>query len=78
MKYFAGLGTGLVECTCPAGYTGTGIGPTGCTFVTPQQQPHDMCGSFRCVHGICVRSSLRTSCNCIPGFTGKFDMGDEI
>lgn len=65
-----GIGTGLVECICPVGYTGTGVGPTGCTFIG--QQPQDACGPFHCVHGYCTRNGPISVCTCLPGYQGEF------
>lgn len=58
-----------MECICPAGYTGTGFGPAGCTFIGQQQQ--DSCGSSRCVHGYCSRNGPVPVCTCLAGYEGK-------
>ena len=44
-------GSSFPVCTCPAGYTGNGYGPTGCT------QTSDICQTNNpCVNGQCVVS----------------------
>ena len=46
---FTAIGPSYVQCTCPPGYGGNGIGPNGCTL-----NPTDCTGS--CQNGQCVVS----------------------
>ncbi|KAH1029878.1 hypothetical protein HUJ05_003031 [Dendroctonus ponderosae] len=59
----------FVQCTCPAGYSGSGIGPAGCAKTT---MSIPSCNPNPCVHGICLISNVTqaVTCNCNEGFTG--------
>uniref|UniRef100_A0A1Y1LNZ2 Cubilin n=1 Tax=Photinus pyralis TaxID=7054 RepID=A0A1Y1LNZ2_PHOPY len=59
-----------VECICPMGYSGSGIGPNGCIHSSQGGNP---CESNPCVHGTCVvdNSSNSYICQCHRRFTGR-------
>ncbi|XP_068604308.1 cubilin [Brachionichthys hirsutus] len=61
-------GTSLPICTCPAGYTGNGYGPTGCTELSNICQTNNPC-----VNGQCVATTLSPGyiCNCYSGWHGQ-------
>lgn len=59
----------LVECRCPTGYRGSGIGPQGCQPGTEVDQ--GPCASHPCTHGHCLPHGLSFICRCDPGYTGK-------
>lgn len=53
--------SGNVECICPQGYNGNGIGPNGCIRMNYDLDP---CGSNPCVHGLCVADNVTKSYTC--------------
>lgn len=56
-----------MECHCPSGYSGLGIGPSGCLRTT-----EDPCASHPCIHGACFADvSMGYLCRCGRKFTGK-------
>lgn len=55
-----------VQCRCPAGLVGDGMGPNGCSISTIIHP----CASNPCVHGHCVTHGINFSCDCEPGFMG--------
>ncbi|XP_017269603.1 cubilin [Kryptolebias marmoratus] len=54
-------------CTCPAGYTGNGYGPTGCTQLSNICQTNNPCINGQCVS---TTSSPGYFCNCNSGWQG--------
>ena len=74
----------IVRCFCPPGYTGTGVGPMGCTPggggavgpVAPTPAPdHPIlspCASAPCLNGgTCIpAASGQFSCQCSHGWSG--------
>ncbi|CAG7825472.1 unnamed protein product, partial [Allacma fusca] len=73
------VGQSFVQCICPAGYSGTGMGLHGCfvysppspggggSGVVPSGQPNH-CLSNPCAHGTCFSSGNTFSCTCFPGY----------
>ncbi|XP_034938584.1 cubilin [Chelonus insularis] len=59
----------LVECRCPEGYHGNGMGPLGCQpgTIVVDQGP---CTSNPCVHGTCVPHGQHFICRCEAEYTG--------
>ncbi|XP_028288640.1 cubilin [Parambassis ranga] len=60
-------GSNLPVCICPAGYTGNGYGPTGCT------QTSNICQTNNpCVNGQCLSTTTAPGyiCNCNAGWQG--------
>ncbi|XP_041458355.1 cubilin-like [Lytechinus variegatus] len=51
-------------CTCPSGYTGSGIGNGGCSASGTS------CNDNPCVHGRCEYTGSGYICICDPGWTG--------
>ncbi|KAH0568173.1 hypothetical protein KQX54_019308 [Cotesia glomerata] len=58
----------LVECRCPTGYRGSGIGPQGCQPGTEVDQ--GPCASNPCAHGLCLPHGRSFICRCDLGYTG--------
>uniref|UniRef100_A0A6P7H3T7 Cubilin homolog n=1 Tax=Diabrotica virgifera virgifera TaxID=50390 RepID=A0A6P7H3T7_DIAVI len=59
---------GTVQCVCPLGYAGTGVGPTGCVRTNT---PLHACQPNPCVHGRCtVADDGNYHCNCYRFYTG--------
>lgn len=67
INYFSAISAAYVECICPHGYTGNGIGPRGCL-----PGPTIDCSSKPCVHGRCISDNSTSGfrCLCDPGFVG--------
>lgn len=66
---FVGISSTYVECTCPPGYIGSGIGPSGCSYSTDAANP---CHSNPCKHGTCTVSTIGGySCTCEGMYTGR-------
>lgn len=60
-----------MQCVCPSGYTGSGIGPNGC--VNALGPYVDLCTNKPCVHGTCFSYPNGTFyCVCEAGYTGKY------
>ncbi|CAH1121617.1 unnamed protein product [Ceutorhynchus assimilis] len=65
-----------VQCICPAGYTGSGVGPAGCTRSSSTNVATiTSCTPNPCVHGSCVsygsnQSDASFTCVCDRSFTG--------
>ncbi|XP_021927790.1 cubilin [Zootermopsis nevadensis] len=65
-----------VECICPTGYIGTGVGPAGCLPASGGSGGTgggsvNPCNHFLCVNGNCIVGSTGTPvCVCHPGYTG--------
>ncbi|KAJ8936435.1 hypothetical protein NQ318_015581, partial [Aromia moschata] len=59
-----------VECICPVGYVGNGIGPNGCVLSPSQLNP---CASNPCVNGVCSVNNATGDyvCNCRRRYTGR-------
>ncbi|XP_063985313.1 cubilin homolog [Diachasmimorpha longicaudata] len=57
----------VVQCHCPGGYTGDGIGPNGCA---PSTQPTNPCAGNPCIHGICIPHATGRFCHCEAGYSG--------
>lgn len=60
------ISTGFRECRCPAGYMGSGVGPSGCV-----PQTGTTCSNYPCVHGSCIPNGDSFSCICSTGFSGS-------
>ncbi|XP_045482434.1 cubilin [Harmonia axyridis] len=59
----------LVECTCPSGYSGNGIGPNGCI---PPITPWTPCLPNPCKNGTCIVTPTGAyTCRCNPPYFGK-------
>ncbi|XP_066158935.1 cubilin [Euwallacea fornicatus] len=57
------IGETYVQCVCMEGYTGSGIGPTGC-----RKDPFSLsgaCASNPCVHGTCVSNNSTKGFICV-------------
>ena len=65
-----GISSTFVECVCPAGYAGNGIGPNGCVrSLLPDQGP---CYPNPCRHGMCrLNGTSDYVCECYSRYTGK-------
>ncbi|KAK0072795.1 hypothetical protein PV325_010780, partial [Microctonus aethiopoides] len=59
----------LVECQCPQGFHGDGLGPQGCQPGT-SEVGSGPCASNPCVHGSCLPHGNEFICRCSPGYTG--------
>ncbi|XP_011302978.1 cubilin [Fopius arisanus] len=57
----------LVQCRCPAGYIGDGLGFNGCT-ISAVSNP---CAMNPCIHGSCVQQGHSFICNCQSGYSGS-------
>ncbi|KAJ8930436.1 hypothetical protein NQ314_016762 [Rhamnusium bicolor] len=59
-----------VECICPVGYIGNGIGPNGCTL---SSSPFNPCVSNPCLNGDCSTNNITGDyiCNCRRKYTGR-------
>lgn len=58
----------IVQCTCPPGYIGSGIGPNGCIYSSTAANP---CSSNPCRNGNCsISSNGGYICTCNPRYTG--------
>ncbi|XP_044011009.1 cubilin [Aphidius gifuensis] len=55
----------IVECRCPNGYQGSGMGPQGCQAVI------NSCSSNPCIHGTCISYDNTFMCRCDAGYTGE-------
>ncbi|XP_060536860.1 cubilin [Cylas formicarius] len=55
-----------VQCICPAGYTGNGIGVAGCVPVTNSSS----CHPNPCVYGTCVVNNQSYKCICQAPYSG--------
>lgn len=66
-----GISSSFVECVCPIGYMGSGLGPNGCVR-SPQFNPN-ACNSNPCQHGYCrpLNTTLAYLCICTRGWTGN-------
>ncbi|XP_066255144.1 cubilin [Euwallacea similis] len=65
------IGENYVQCVCKQGYTGSGIGPTGC-----RKDPLSLtgaCTSNPCIHGTCVsnNSTQGFTCLCSGQYSGR-------
>ncbi|GFG35967.1 hypothetical protein Cfor_02931, partial [Coptotermes formosanus] len=66
-----------VECICPSGYVGSGVGPAGCvpTFGgggTTSRGVVNPCDHVHCVNGNCIPNFAGAPvCVCYPGYTGN-------
>lgn len=67
--FVLGISSTYIQCTCPFGYIGNGIGPNGCIYSPDAANP---CLSNPCKHGNC---SLSTNggyiCTCNGQYTGR-------
>ncbi|GLG98263.1 Cubilin homolog [Gryllus bimaculatus] len=61
-----------VQCICPSGYAGSGIGPSGCipTAVAPISGGSNICQPNPCIHGTCIVAGTSFICRCYSGYTG--------
>ncbi|KAK4871991.1 hypothetical protein RN001_016115 [Aquatica leii] len=59
-----------VQCICPSGYVGAGIGANGCTQSSQVGNP---CATNPCVFGTCIPDNATGSyiCNCRRKYTGR-------
>lgn len=59
-----------MECICPPGFTGTGIGPNGCISLHYDLHP---CRSNPCVNGICSVNNITNNyvCKCNTYYSGR-------
>ncbi|XP_070174131.1 cubilin-like [Littorina saxatilis] len=57
-----------LSCTCPAGYIGSGFGPSGCAL---GGSATGACASNPCRNGACTVSGSSYTCSCNPGYTGR-------
>ncbi|XP_043205584.1 cubilin-like [Amphibalanus amphitrite] len=59
-----------VQCTCPAGYSGSGVGPAGCYQMAGSAGI--TCASRPCVRGTCTDGAAGRgfTCSCPAGYTG--------
>ncbi|KAF0296268.1 Cubilin [Amphibalanus amphitrite] len=59
-----------VQCTCPAGYSGSGVGPAGCYQMAGSAGI--TCASRPCVRGTCTDgvAGRGFTCSCPAGYTG--------
>ncbi|XP_068081387.1 cubilin [Anabrus simplex] len=64
------IGPSYVQCICPAGYAGSGVGETGCIAGTAVLPSNSACLSNPCVHGTCTPSGSSYVCSCVIGYTG--------
>ncbi|RZC32589.1 cubilin, partial [Asbolus verrucosus] len=62
------ISTTFVECVCPAGYIGSGVGPNGCIR---SLQPIGPCAPNPCRHGICRPNGTDYTCDCYRRYTGR-------
>ncbi|KAK2582771.1 hypothetical protein KPH14_005036 [Odynerus spinipes] len=62
------LTSSYVQCRCPIGYEGDGLGPNGCQPATGIS--NNSCANHPCVHGTCVSTYQGFLCRCEPGYTG--------
>ncbi|KAF6211633.1 hypothetical protein GE061_012146 [Apolygus lucorum] len=72
-------GLTYVQCRCPVGWVGSGVGENGCT--QDNTTATDICPLFYCLNGgTCSISSDRNfRCSCPPGFTGpRCEIGDIV
>jgi hypothetical protein len=60
--------TGAFTCTCPSGYTGNGIGTSGCVDVDECSLDTDNCDD---APDACVNKTGSFSCSCPSGYTGS-------
>ncbi|XP_057337332.1 cubilin-like isoform X2 [Microplitis mediator] len=58
----------LVECRCPTGFYGSGIGPQGCQAGTVSD--NGPCASNPCIHGHCIPHDNNFICRCNSDYTG--------
>lgn len=68
--WIEGISSTYVECTCPTGYVGNGIGPNGCIL---SSSPFNPCASNPCMNGDCSVNNITGEyiCNCRRNFTGR-------
>ncbi|XP_070536661.1 cubilin-like [Ptychodera flava] len=64
---FPALGDTYRTCTCPSGYTGSGVGSNGCE----QSEPQVTCSNNPCVNGNCQQQGSTYFCVCDPGWNGQ-------
>lgn len=59
-----------MECICPTGYVGNGIGPTGCIL---SSSPFNPCAPNPCVNGDCSINNFTGEyiCTCKDNFQGR-------
>lgn len=65
----SGISSSYRQCRCPAGYTGSGFGASGCIPSTAEVS--SSCSINPCLYGTChpmMNGSF--SCRCFPGYTG--------
>ncbi|XP_046746260.1 cubilin-like [Diprion similis] len=66
-----GMGDWSVQCRCPAGYRGNGMGPNGCEVGSDVLSP-STCTSNPCSHGTCISNGpYDYTCRCESGYTGR-------
>lgn len=67
--FFSGISQSYVECICPSGYVGSGVGPSGCM---PGGSVNS-CDGIHCVNGACVINFAGLPiCACHSGYTGMY------
>lgn len=71
-NFFLDFGGTTVECRCPLGFSGDGIGPNGC-HSTSAVGSH-ICSGGRCKNGgTCIQETVfNHHCLCPALFTGLF------
>ncbi|XP_014605735.1 PREDICTED: cubilin-like [Polistes canadensis] len=62
------LTSSYVQCRCPTGYQGDGLGPNGCRPAT--EISNNSCANRPCVHGTCISTYEGFICRCDTGYTG--------
>ncbi|XP_046744297.1 cubilin [Diprion similis] len=66
-----GMVEGTVQCRCPSGYIGDGMGPHGCWMANGGNIGPSACSSNPCSHGSCLPIGTNDyRCNCQAGYTG--------
>lgn len=81
--FISGISQSYVECICPTGYIGTGVGPAGCLPASGGSGGTgggsvNPCNHFLCVNGNCIVGSTGTPvCVCHPGYTGTSISGSQ-
>ncbi|CAG9816798.1 unnamed protein product [Phaedon cochleariae] len=65
------ISSDYVECTCPPGYIGTGIGPNGCVRSSGSLHP---CTPNPCKNGVCRVNNATNDfiCTCTSGYSGRY------
>lgn len=66
--FISGISQTYVECICPSGYVGSGVGPAGCVRSSGTV---NSCDQMHCVNGNCLTNSAGAPvCMCYHGYTG--------